>query len=73
MEKCKLASIPLDPSIQLSRDQCPTTPEETAKMKKFPYRELIGGLIWLTTESQSDLSFTVGSLSRFLDNPGMTH
>ena len=49
MEKCKPASTPLDPSIQLSRDQCPTTPEETAEMKKFPYRELIGGLIWLTT------------------------
>ena len=63
MEKCKPASTPLDPSIQLSRDQCPTTPEETAEMKKFPYRELIGGLIWLTTGSRPDLAFAVGSLS----------
>jgi len=51
IEKCKPAFTPLDPFIQLSQDQYPTTPEETARMKKFPYQELIGGLIWLTTES----------------------
>jgi len=37
MEKYKPASIPLNLFIQLSRDQCPITPEETAEMKKFPY------------------------------------
>ena len=73
MKKCKLVSIPLDSSIQLSRDQCPTTPEETTEMKKFLYQELIGGLIWLTTGSWPDLAFAVQSLSRFLDNPEMTH
>jgi len=49
--------------IQLSRDQYPITPEKTAEMKKFPYQEPIGGLIWLTTRSQPDLAFAVRSLS----------
>jgi len=51
IEKCKPASISLDPSIQLSRDQCSTTPKETARIKKFPYQELIEELIWLVTGS----------------------
>jgi len=50
MEKCKLASTPLDLFIQLSQDQYPTTPKKTAKMKKFPYWELIEGFIWIVTK-----------------------
>jgi len=42
-------------------------------MKKFPYRELIGELIWLATGSRPDLAFAVGSLLQFLNNPGMMH
>ena len=73
MENCKPASTPLDPSIQLNRDQCPTTPEKITEMKKFPYQELIGELIWLVSGSRPDLAFTVGSLLRFLDNPGIMY
>jgi len=63
MENYKPASIPLDPSIQLNQDQCPTIPKEVTEMKKFPYQELIGGFIWLTSGSQPDLAFAIGSLS----------
>ena len=37
-------TTPMDPSIQLSKDQSPKTPEEVANMCKVPYREAIGSL-----------------------------
>jgi hypothetical protein len=42
-------------------------------MKGIPYRELIGGLVWLATATRPDLAFTVCVLSRFVDNPGLPH
>jgi hypothetical protein len=49
MADCKSVSVPLDPTVQLSREQCPATPTALAEMKGTPYRELIGGLVWLAT------------------------
>ena len=42
-------------------------------MRNIPYRELIGGLVWLATATHPDLAFTVCVLSRFVDNPGHPH
>jgi hypothetical protein len=60
-------------SVQLSREQCPTTPMALAEMKGIPYRKLIGGLVWLSIATQPDLAFTVCVLSCFVDNPGCPH
>jgi hypothetical protein len=73
MTDCKSVSVPLDPTVQLTRDQCPTTAEDIQDMQGVPYRELTGGLIWLATATRPDLAFAVCVLSRFLDNPGRTH
>jgi hypothetical protein len=73
MADCKSVSVPLDPMVQLSREQCPTTPEVTAEMENIPYRTLIGGLVWLATATRPDLALTVCVLSRFIDNPGLPH
>ncbi|SJL02247.1 uncharacterized protein ARMOST_05573 [Armillaria ostoyae] len=73
MTDCKSVSVPLDPMTQISREQCPNTPSDVADMRDIPYRELIGGLIWLSTATRPDLAFTVCVLSRFLDNPGRPH
>ncbi len=73
MTDCKSVSVPLDPTTQISREQCPNTPSDVADMQGVPYRELIGGLIWLSTATRPDLAFTVCVLSRFLDNPGRPH
>jgi hypothetical protein len=42
-------------------------------MKNIPYRELIGGLVWLVTANRPDLAFTACLLSRFVNNPGQAH
>ncbi|XP_076658375.1 uncharacterized protein LOC143362255 [Halictus rubicundus] len=42
-------------------------------MKNRPYRELVGGLIYLSNATRPDLSFAASALSRFCSNPGITH
>ncbi len=75
MTDCKAVSVPLDPTTQLSREQCPDLAdrETITQMRKVPYRELVGGFIWVSTATRPDLAFTVCVLSRFLDNPGRPH
>jgi hypothetical protein len=73
MSDCKSVSIPLDPTTQITREQCPTSSEAITEMRSIPYRELIGGLVWLSTATRPDLAFAVCILSRFVDNPGLAH
>ena len=40
---------------------------------KFPYRELIGSLIYLAILTPPDISYAVGVLSRSLENPTTEH
>jgi hypothetical protein len=48
-------------------------PDTIAEMRNIPYRELVGGFVWLATATRPDLAFTVCVLSRFLDNLGLPH
>jgi hypothetical protein len=56
-----------------SKADCPTDPEQIAHMRKIPYREAIGGLMYLAVATRPDISFAVSILSRFLDRPGILH
>nr|GAT46002.1 predicted protein [Mycena chlorophos] len=73
MTDAKPISVPLAPDQNLSVEQCPTDDATKLQMKKLPYRELIGALVWLSTATRPDLAFTVAVLSRFVSNPGRAH
>ena len=42
-------------------------------MKKIPYCEAIGSLMYATVATHPNISHSVSTLSHFLDNPSMTH
>ena len=69
----KPLSIPMDPNISFSKNQCPTTPDDIASMRCVPYREVIGLLMYASVGTHPDISFAISTLSQFLDNLGHTH
>lgn len=73
MEGCKPKSTPADPHTQLSKEMSPTTDEEAEEMKKVPYREAVGSLLYLATTTRPDIAYAVGQVSQFCQNPGKAH
>jgi hypothetical protein len=64
---------PMDPSIRLSKDQCPKTPEDVADMYKVPYREAVGSLNSCAVATRPDIAFSISLLAQFMENPGRVH
>eukprot|EP00253_Pinus_taeda_P007367 PITA_07367 len=66
MEDCKPAPSPFQSGVKLSVS-C-TSPEVDATL----YRQLVGKLLYLT-HTRPDLSFVVGLVARFMQNPRESH
>ena len=63
----------MDPSTQYSKDQSPLTPNQVAKMNRVPYSKAIGSILWLAVISRPDITYAVGILLQFIQNPGPVH
>jgi hypothetical protein len=70
MEECKVAKTPGDTSNKLSKEMCPSNSEEIQEMKDIPYREAVGSLNFAAVTCRPDISFAVGQVSQYLNNPG---
>jgi hypothetical protein len=66
-------ATPMDPSVQLSKDQSPQTAEEVAEMSKVPYREAVGSLNYCAVAMRPDITFSVSLLAQFMENPSRIH
>lgn len=73
LEDAYPVTTPLDPSEHLSTDDGPKTDEERHDMASRPYRELVGGLLWIAVIDRPDIMFATVFLSQFLNNPGPRH
>ncbi|CAK9816458.1 Retrovirus-related Pol polyprotein from transposon TNT 1-94 [Anthophora quadrimaculata] len=73
MQNAKVVSTPMESNIKISKEMGPSNEEERIEMKKKPYRELIGGLIYLANATRPDIAFAAGTLSRYSSDPGKTH
>ena len=73
MADCNTVTTPLVPGNRLSIEDCPKTPEEHQRMANVPYGSAVGSLLYLTTSTRPDISFTVSQLCRFIPNPGLSH
>ncbi len=68
----KTNDTPYDPNVKFSATQQPTTDDDTAQMSSYPYRQLLGSLLYLLI-TRPELYFIVIELSRFVCNPGIIH
>jgi hypothetical protein len=73
MSNCKPAKLPMDPGVKLSKAMSPTTPDEIAEANRFPYREIVGSLMYLMITSRPDISFAVGQLAMYMNCHGSQH
>ena len=70
MQSAKFASTPLPINLRLSQKDCPTSSPEGEDMKSVPYAPAIGSLMYAMVVTRTDISHTVGFISRFMHNPG---
>jgi hypothetical protein len=66
-------SMPMDPSIKLSKNDSPRTAADMGKMRNKPYREAVGSLMYASTGTRPDITYAVGQICRFGENPGIAH
>ncbi len=73
LNDAKPLDTPMLPGADYSKKDSPTSPTEVARMKKVPYREALGSLMYASVATRPDISFAVSTLSQFLENPGEAH
>ena len=73
MAQAKLVSMPMEPGVQFSVDQCPSSVNQVARMHGVPYIQAIGSVLWPVVVSQPDAVYTVGVMLQFMQNPGPAH
>ena len=66
-------NTPMIPSATYSKRDSPSSPTDLARMRKVPYHEAIGSLMYVAVATCPDISFAVSTLSQFLDNLGEAH
>ena len=66
MQNCRPVDGPMDPNLKLLADQSEMYPDLER------YRRLVGKLIYLTI-TRPDISFAVGVVSQFMQNPRVDH
>ena len=73
MLECKPASTPLEPSVKLSVKDSPVDDLGKSRMEQYPYRQVVGKLMYLAVCTRPDICQAVSELSRFNSNPGKKH
>jgi len=73
LQNAHAVTAPLIPGAIITKDQCPTTPEEAEEMGNTFYRELIGSLQYVSLATRPDITVAVNKLAQFLANLRRAH
>ena len=73
MAQCDPINIPANPNRRLKPEMSPKTAEERSRMKKVPYRECIGSLMYLMAMTRPDIAFSVNQVAAYVSDPGKEH
>ncbi|KAJ9508313.1 hypothetical protein QJQ45_011821 [Haematococcus lacustris] len=68
LAECNPRQLPLSPGTQLLKEG-----EQLSEQHTLRYRELVGGLLWLSTCMRPDIAFAVGQLTRYMQAPTREH
>ena len=73
MQNSKKGKLPTRHGIVLSKEQCPTTPQEEEDMRRVPYASVVGNLMYAMLCTRPDICYAIGIVSRYQSNPGLAH
>ena len=73
MIKARLVTIPLASHFRLSSSQCSNSQEEEDEMSRVLYASAVGSLMYDIVCTRPNLAYVVGTVSRFMSNPGKQH
>ncbi|KAK8624593.1 hypothetical protein V6N13_089485 [Hibiscus sabdariffa] len=70
MEESKRGFLPIRHGISLSKEMCPSMPQERERMSQIPYASAIGSIMYAMICTRPDLSYALSMTSRYQANPG---
>jgi transposase InsO family protein len=73
MINANFVGSPLPMNCKLNSEQCPKTEKDKAEMRRVPYASAVGSLMYAMVCTRPDIAFAVGTVSRYMSNPGKEH
>ena len=73
LEDAKSVSTPLPLGVKLGKEYCPTHSSDIIDMQNVPYRQVIGGLMYIANGTRPDCSYATNILAQVASNPGRIH
>ncbi|KAL4310435.1 hypothetical protein GQ457_01G017510 [Hibiscus cannabinus] len=70
MEESKRGFLPMRHGISLSKEMCPSMPQERERMSQIPYASAIGSTMYAMICTRPDLLYALSMTSRYQTNPG---
>ncbi|GJU75501.1 hypothetical protein Tco_1272571 [Tanacetum coccineum] len=73
MDTSKCGTILMQPNVDLSKSQEPSTPAEVKRMKGIPYASAVGSIMYAVSCTRPDVAFSQNLTSRYQHNLGESH
>ena len=73
MQNSKKGQLLTRHGIVLSKEQCPTTPQEEEDTRRVPYTSAVGSLMYSMLCTRPYIYYAIGIVSRYQSNPGLAH
>ncbi|KAL4364269.1 hypothetical protein GQ457_04G017460 [Hibiscus cannabinus] len=73
MEESKRGFLLMKHGISLSKEMCPSTPQERERMSQIPYASAIGSIMYDMICTRLDMSYALSMTSRYQANLGEGH
>ncbi|KAK8534652.1 hypothetical protein V6N12_057296 [Hibiscus sabdariffa] len=70
MEESKRGFLPMRHGISLSKEMCPSSPQERERMSQIPYASAVGSIMYAMICTRPNLSYALSMTSRYQANPG---